>query len=76
MAKSLKPSALPLVLPVLILAGGALLEIWARPLEGSKPLLVVLALVYSLSLLFARRAPLPAVATSLVAIGVMAVVAP
>ena len=76
MARRFKSSSLPLVLPVLVLAAGAQLEIWSRPLEGPKALLVGLALIYSLSLLGARRAPLPAVATSLVAIGVMAAAAP
>jgi len=76
MAQRIKPPPLALVLPVLVLAAGAQLEIWSRPLEGSKPLLVAVALVYSLALLAARRAPLPAVAASFGAIGVMAIAAP
>jgi signal transduction histidine kinase len=65
----------PLVVPVLVLVAGAQLEVWSRPLEGSKPLLVGVALVYTLALLAAQRAPLPAVTASLVAIGVMALTA-
>lgn len=65
-----------LLLPVLVLMAGAQLEVWSRPLEGSQPLLAALALVYSLALLAAHRAPLPAVAVSLLAIGVMAITAP
>lgn len=76
MAHRSRISSLSLILPVGVLTAGALLEIWSRPLEGSKPLLVVLALTYSLSLLAARRFPLPAAATSLITIGVMAIVAP
>ncbi|MCW3017395.1 MAG: hypothetical protein JWO02_4487, partial [Solirubrobacterales bacterium] len=63
-----------LVIPVLVLLAGAQLEIWSRPLAGSKPLLVGTALVYSLALLGVRRLPLPAVALSFGAIGVMALV--
>ena len=64
-----------LIVPVLVLVAGAQLEIVSRPLEGSRPLLVAIALVYSLALLAATRVPLVAVAIAFGALGLMALVA-
>ena len=64
-----------LIVPVLVLVAGAQLEIVSRSLEGSRPLLVAIALVYSLALLAATRVPLVAVAIAFGALGLMALVA-
>src|SRR4051812_39055187 len=70
------PRPWALVVPVLVLAAGAQLEVWAVPLPGSRPLLAAVAALYSLALLFAGRSALWAVAASFVALAVMAVAAP